>query len=122
MRYVRAISISLCLSTIGLSANGQTSLDELVARGQELFHADIGCRVCHADTGEGLVGPSLLFGPTPSDIFDQLESNPVMGVIVSEMNPSDQDLAAISTYIRTLAGLPLEDDMAEQWLTSLAVL
>ena len=122
MRYFPRGSILLCLSAVSLSANGQNSLDELVARGEELFHADIGCRVCHADTGEGLVGPTLLFGPTPSDIFDQLENNPVMGVIVAEMNPSDQDLAAISTYIRTLAGLPLEDGMAEQWLTSLAIL
>ena len=122
MRCFLGSSILLCLSVVSLSANGQNSLDELVARGEELFHADIGCRVCHADTGEGLVGPTLLFGPTPSDIFDQLENNPVMGVIVAEMNPSDQDLAAISTYIRTLADLPLEDGMADQWLTSLAIL
>jgi hypothetical protein len=92
----------------------------LVARGQELFHADIGCRVCHADTGEGLVGPSLHFGPTPVDIFDQLESNPVMGVIVTEMNPSDEDLVALSTYIRTLAGLPLDAALPDQWRTALA--
>jgi DNA-binding beta-propeller fold protein YncE/mono/diheme cytochrome c family protein len=119
MTYLRWGSISLCLFVVSLTATAQSSVDELVARGQELFHADIGCRVCHADTGAGLVGPSLLFGPTPADIFDQLESNPVMGVIVSEMDPSDEDLAAISMYIRTLAGLPLEEGMAEQWLTSL---
>ena len=122
MRYLAGVSISLCLTAISFTASGQTSVDELVARGQELFHADIGCRVCHADTGAGLVGPSLLFGPTPADIFDQLESNPVMGVIVSEMDPSDEDLAAISMYIRTLADLPVEEGMAEQWLTALAAL
>jgi DNA-binding beta-propeller fold protein YncE/mono/diheme cytochrome c family protein len=122
MRYLLGVSISLCLTAFSLTASGQTSVDELVTRGQELFQADIGCRVCHADTGEGLVGPSLLFGPTPADIFDQLESNPVMGVIVSEMDPSDEDLAAISMYIRTLAGLPTEEGMAEQWLTSLTAL
>ena len=59
----------------------------------------------------GLVGPSLHFGPKPVDIFDQLESNPVMGVIVAEMDPSDEDLVAISLYIRTLAGLPLDADL-----------
>ena len=37
----------LCAPTVA-----QESVDELVARGQELFHSDIGCRVCHADTGE----------------------------------------------------------------------
>jgi DNA-binding beta-propeller fold protein YncE/mono/diheme cytochrome c family protein len=120
MTYLRWGSISLGLFVVSLTATAQSSVDELVARGQELFHADIGCRVCHADTGAGLVGPSLLFGPTPADIFDQLESNPIMGVIVQEMNPSDEDLAAISMYIRTLAGLPLEEGLAEQWATSLA--
>ena len=94
-------------------------LNDLVERGRELFHSDIGCRVCHADTGEGLVGPSLLFGPTPVDIYDQLESNPVMGVIVSEMDPSDEDLVAISMYIRTLADLPLEPELPQMWLGNL---
>jgi len=118
-------SLSLTLSlvsgaVISATAAGQGSVDALVERGQELFHADIGCRVCHAETGEGLVGPSLHFGPTPADIFDQLESNPVMGVIVSEMDPSDEDLVAISMYIRTLAGLPLGADLPGQWRTALA--
>ena len=118
-------SLSLTLSLVSGAlicgtAAGQGSVDALVERGQELFHADIGCRVCHAETGEGLVGPSLHFGPTPVDIFDQLESNPVMGVIVSEMDPSDEDLVAISMYIRTLAGLPLDADLPGQWRTALA--
>ena len=99
---------TLFLTAAGLCAISGTlsaqDLDSLVERGRELFHADIGCWVCHSETGEGLVGPSLHFGPTPVDIFDQLESNPVMGVIVSEMDPSDDDLVAISLYIRTLAG------------------
>ena len=98
----------------------QENMDALLERGGELFHADIGCRVCHADTGGGLVGPSLHFGPTPVDIFDQLESNPIMGVIVSEMNPSDEDLVAMSMYIRTLAGLPLDAELPGQWRAALA--
>ena len=102
-------------------AAAQESVDALVERGRELFHADIGCRVCHNDDGAGLVGPSLLFGPTPIDIFDQLESNPVMGVIVSEMNPTDEDLVAISLYIRTLADLPLDDASPDQWLADLDI-
>ena len=98
---------------------GAQDLDALVERGQELFNSETGCHVCHAQTGEGLVGPSLLFGPTPVDIFDQLESNPVMGVIVNEMDPSDEDLAAISMYIRTLAGMELETELPERWLGAL---
>ena len=96
-------------------------LDALVERGQELYDSDVGCWVCHSDTGEGLVGPSLHFGPTPADIFDQLESNPIMGVIVNEMDPSDDDLVAISLYIRTLADLPLDSGLPREWLESLAM-
>lgn len=111
---------TLIAATLLAAGNVQSQeLSDLVDRGRALFHSDIGCRVCHADTGEGLVGPSLLFGPTPVDIFDQLESNPVMGVIVSEMDPSDQDLVAISMYIRDLAGLPLEPALAQTWLADL---
>ncbi len=111
-----ALSVGVFLTAGGAQAQ---ELGSMVERGRELFHSEIGCRVCHADTGEGLVGPSLLFGPTPVDIFDQLESNPVMGVIVSEMDPSDDDLVAISMYIRELAGLPLDSDLPQQWLANL---
>jgi hypothetical protein len=110
-------TIMLSLSWGSLSA--QEAIDELAEHGRELFHSDIGCWVCHSETGEGLVGPSLLFGPTPLDIYDQLQSNPVMGVIVNEMNPDNNDLVALSLYIRTLAELPLDDDLPEQWLAAL---
>ncbi len=117
MKYRLSTLITGALLAAG-SAQSQ-ELNDLVERGQELFHSDIGCHVCHGPTGTGVVGPSLLFGPTPVEIFDQLESNPVMGVIVSEMDPSDEDLAAISMYIRDLAGLPLESELPEQWLSDL---
>ncbi len=120
MRHLSRVLTSFCLAIFSFAASGQDSLDALVERGQELFHADIGCRVCHADTGEGLIGPSLHFGPTPVDIFDQLESNPVMGVIVAEMDPSDEDLIAVSLYIRTLADLPLDAELPGQWRSALA--
>ncbi len=121
MRHMPEALLSVGLAIFSITASGQDSVSVLVERGQELFHADIGCWVCHAATGEGLVGPSLHFGPTPVDIFDQLESNPVMGVIVAEMDPSDEDLVAISLYIRTLAGLPLDAELPGQWRTALAI-
>ena len=104
----------------GGAVSAQSSVDELVARGNELFHSDIGCWVCHGPTAAGLVGPTLHFGPSPVDIFDQLESNPMMGVIVTEMDPSDADLEAISMYIRTLADLPLDIGLVDGWRSSLA--
>ena len=115
--YLSGIVIGLLLGGV---ASAQ-SVEELVARGGELFHADIGCWVCHGETAQGVVGPTLHFGPTPVDIFDQLESNPMMGVIVSEMDPSDADLEAIAMYIRTLADLPLELGLVEDWRTALSL-
>ena len=103
---------------LGGVASAQT-VEDLVARGSELFNADIGCWVCHGEGAEGLVGPTLHFGPTPVDIFDQLENNPMMGVIVNEMDPSDADLEAIAMYIRTLAELPLDLGLIEDWRTAL---
>ena len=108
---------ALLLST---SILGQEPINTLVARGEALFNDDVGCWVCHRETGEGLVGPSLLFGPTPMDIFDQLESNPVMAVIVAELDPSDEDLVAISMHIRTLADLPVSAELAEQYRSEFA--
>ena len=66
------------------------------------------------------MGPSLLSGPTPADIFDQLETNPLMGVIMQEMDPSDQDLVAISMYIRQLAGLELASTLPDEYRQALA--
>lgn len=98
----------------------QESIDALVQRGEELFNADVGCWVCHAESGEGLLGPSLLNGPTPADIYDQLQTNPMMGVIVQEVNPTDEDLIALSMYIRQLAGLPLIETLAAEYRQVLA--
>ena len=119
-RFVTRVWVVAGLSGLSATVAAQ-DLDALVERGSELFHADIGCWVCHSETGEGLVGPTLHFGPTPVDIFDQLESNPIMGVIVEEMNPSDDDLVAIAMYIRTLAGLPLDAGLPGEWLAALEV-
>jgi DNA-binding beta-propeller fold protein YncE len=105
---------------LGGAAAAQDSVDGLIARGGELYNARVGCWVCHAENGEGLVGPTLQFGPTPVDIYRQLQENPVMGVIVQELNPTDEDLVALSMYIRQLAGLPGESGLAAAWAGELA--
>ena len=114
--YLPGIVIGLLLGGV---ASAQ-SVEELLARGGELFHSDIGCHVCHGPNAQGLVGPTLHFGPTPVDIFDQLESNPMMGVIVAEMDPSDADLEAIAMYVRTLADLPPDIGLVQGWRDALA--
>jgi len=103
-------------------AAAQNPVDALLQRGEELYTADVGCWVCHAQSGEGLLGPSLLNGPTPADIYDQLQTNPMMGVIVQEVNPTDEDLVALSMYIRQLAGLPLTATLPDEYRQALAAM
>jgi len=99
------------LCTIAGPAAAQVDLDLMVTQGEALFNHDVGCWVCHAKTGEGLVGPSLLYGPTPAQILEQLLENPQMAIIGQVLKPDNEDLVAVALYIRTLAGLPLEEEM-----------
>ncbi len=119
MRTLRR-SLLLMLGSFSGVAAAQDSVEALVERGEELYNDRVGCWVCHAETGEGLVGPTLLSGPTPAEILVQLESNPMMGVIVQEMAPTDEDLIAISMYIRQLAGLPLTEALPDEYRRALA--
>ena len=96
--------LGIVIGFAGATAGAQESMDELLERGDALFHAQVGCWVCHGPEAAGLVGPSLHFGPTPMDIYAQLESNPMMAPVMTELNPSDEDLIGVSLYIRTLAG------------------
>lgn len=93
---------------------------QLIDRGGELFHAGDGCWLCHGKTGEGTVGPSLHFGPTPVDIYDQLQTNPLHEVSVQVQNPSDEDLVALAMYIRQLAGMPVSDTLSAEYRRALA--
>ena len=105
------------------AAIAQDSVDALVERGEELFHTTVGgCATCHGPTGEGLVGPSLHFGPSPVTIVDQFVANPVMIVVTENLNPTDDDLIAISMYIRSLAGLELDAELPSQWRSELVAL
>jgi len=110
-------------SLLAGSAVAQESVDALVERGEELFHTTVGgCATCHGPTGEGLVGPSLHFGPSPANIVDQFVSNPIMIVVTENLHPTNDDLVAISMYIRTLAGLPLDPALPDEWRSELVAL
>ena len=114
------LSVFFLLELIFNIASSQDTMDDLVERGRMLYHAEpVGCWVCHGDTAQGRVGPTLQFGPTPTDIFEQLESNPTMSVIMTELNLNDDDLIALSIYLRSMAELPLEDTMPAQWREAL---
>lgn len=107
-----SIGIGVCLTWAATSSMGASSPDEITtlsARGEELFRSPASCSVCHGENGEGLVGPSLQYGPSPFDIHYQLNSNPQMGPLREALNPTDEDLVALSVYIRRLSGTAGED-------------
>lgn len=78
------------------------------------------CWVCHGENAEGRLGPTLLNGPTAADIYDQIQSNPQMGMLEMEMKPTDEDLVAIALYLHNLAGLPMDETLVDELHNSLA--
>jgi len=100
----------------------QDELADLTARGQELFFERVSCWICHGENADGLIGPTLLHGPTPMDIQEQLDSNPQMAVIVAELNPDADDLVAVASYIRSLTDNAVSADEIAGWRTQLAAM
>jgi len=95
------------------------SLDELLIQGEEFYNKPASCWVCHGEQAEGRVGPSLQYGPDAAKIWEQIQSNPQMGIIAAELNPSDDDLIAVSLYIRKMTGLPLDEGLFDEQMMAL---
>jgi DNA-binding beta-propeller fold protein YncE/mono/diheme cytochrome c family protein len=91
------------------SAAPEEDIASLAERGREIFHAPASCATCHGMQGEGLVGPSIQYGPTPFDIHYQLTTNTQMAPFREALDPTDEDLVAISVYIRRMTGTALQD-------------
>lgn len=102
------------LSLLLQSTLASAEVDQLVARGEELFTQPASCITCHGANIEGGVGPTLVHGPTPYDIDEQFRTNPQMGPLSEQMQPSHEDLLALAMYIRTLAGLDVNAEVESQ--------
>ncbi len=103
----------------GIPLFAQVDLEDIAAQGKALYEKNASCWVCHGKDGEGLIGPSLLSGPTPAEIFEQLKSNPQMAAIGQVLKPTNEDLLAISVYIRSLAGMTVEEKTLDGFRTGL---
>ncbi len=119
-----SLTPKICLALAAMmgsaSLSAQDDIAEITARGQELFFERVSCWICHGENAEGLIGPSLQHGPTPTDIQVQLDSNPQMAVIVSELNPDAEDLVALATFIRDLNDNPVSAAEISDWHGQLA--
>ena len=78
--------------------------DSLAQRGRALFDAPGSCWACHGDHGEGRVGPSLQYGPSPFEINYQFQTNPQMGPLAAALSPTPDDMLALAVYIKSLGG------------------
>ena len=96
------------------SARVAADVEQLVARGEDLFTQPASCITCHGANIEGGIGPTLVHGPTPYDIDEQFRTNPQMGPLSEQLKPSREDLLALAMYIRTLAGLQVNDEVEAQ--------
>jgi len=96
------------------------TVEEMLIQGEEFYNKPVSCWVCHGEKAEGRVGPSLHNGPDAATIWEQIQSNPQMGIIASELNPTDDDLVAVSIYIRKMAGLPVSQAIIDEQTMALA--
>jgi len=119
MNNFQRILVLNLLAFLSFGIQAQDDLAELEAKGKELYFEQVSCWVCHGDNGEGRVGPTLHGGPTPLEIQEQLDSNPQMAVIISELNPDVEDLVALSVYIGTLGGNTYDPMTIQSWRSEL---
>ena len=80
------------------------------SRGAELFIAN-GCQVCHGDTAEGIVGPTI--AQTGLDIHGVLTQYRQPRGVMPEQDPADvppEDIADIWSWLQTL---PLPDELVD---------
>ena len=103
-----------------VSVHAQDEIAEFSSRGEALFFERVSCWICHGEDAQGLIGPSLQHGPTPMDIQVQLDSNPQMAVIVTELNPNAEDLLALATYLHDSNGKIVSADDLTNWRSQLA--
>ncbi|MFL2547086.1 MAG: hypothetical protein ACJ0SL_06955 [Candidatus Rariloculaceae bacterium] len=122
MKIKKPLLYSCVLSLISGGAIAQDDLAALSERGRDLYFERVSCWVCHGEDAAGLIGPTLQHGPTPMDIQEQLDSNPQMSVIVAELDPTDEDLIALSTYLGTLDGEPVEASEITDWRAQLVAI
>ena len=94
----------------------------LIKRGEQLYKTPGSCITCHGEKGEGGIGPSIQDGPSPFDIGYQFKSNPVMAPINEILDPTHDDLIALSFYIYDLVGKDVSQLNAFGMYSSLAQL
>ena len=104
----------LLISCTGGPVEEELTVAELSEHGRELYLLADSCVDCHgADGGGGLAAPPLDAGITPRAIDYQLRTNPEMAELADTLQATQQDLLALSVYIRELTGDPADSAEVE---------
>jgi DNA-binding beta-propeller fold protein YncE len=98
-------SFLLASSLLASTSYAQVNSQAYVERGKELYNQPASCAVCHRQDGTGLIGPDITYGPTAAQILEQMLNNPQMAAITQELKADNEDLIALSVYIRTFSAL-----------------
>ena len=124
MSISRFIYVFGFLSLVGGYAVAQDhDMAALTERGKELYFEQVSCWVCHGDDAAGRIGPTLLEKThTPLDIQEQLDSNPQMAIITTELNPTVDDMLAITVYLGSLIDETYDADTLNQWASEVTAL
>jgi mono/diheme cytochrome c family protein len=81
------------------------------ARGKKLF-VSYGCYECHGRAAQGGVGPRLGPDPLPLSFIEKYVRHPTASMPpYTEKTVSDQDLASIYAYLKSLPEPPKEKDI-----------
>ena len=100
------LGIALWSCTDG-PVDDEVTVAELSERGRHLFFLTDSCVDCHGEDGSGgLAAPPLDAGITPRAIDYQLRTNPEMAELADALQATQQDLLALSVFIRDLTGDP----------------
>jgi len=112
MKNTRRTIFSLLATTVLASQSfAQVDLDNYLKRGEALYNEPASCAVCHKQDGTGLIGPDITYGPTPAQILEQMLNNPQMAGISAELKADNEDLIALSVFIRSITGKETTETM-----------
>jgi DNA-binding beta-propeller fold protein YncE/cytochrome c553 len=107
------IVIGTALALFTTQAFAQVNFDAMLERGEALYKSPASCAVCHKESGEGLIGPDIRYGPTAAQILEQLQNNPQMAIIAQELKADNDDLMDLAIYIRKLGGLEVNEKIVD---------
>lgn len=93
------------------AGKGDEAQTDSAARGKKLFVSD-GCYECHGRAAQGGVGPRLGPDPLPLSFIEKYVRHPTGSMPpYTEKTVSDQDLASIYAFLKSLPEPPKEKDI-----------